>query len=213
MFVGVLRSDRVPPLQQQGNVVGQTQSLVPGPLIGALSSDLQKPCGDFSVRRAENRRRELRMTASGRLRRRDAVLEIVSGYFPGPLAPFIQYCLDHAGEPLSVEDAAVAVGIHRRALEYRLEGLIPPHAVLAWCKVILAAEALEDGAAVESAAYAAGYCSGAALRKALQRYDLNVSRVRRNGGARLVVLHFLLALQHAAPTRSRPSILEIERLR
>lgn len=144
---------------------------------------------------------------------RDQVLRLLGPLFPRDVDDFFRYCLDHAREPLTVERVAVRMGIRRRALEYRMAraGLPPPSRVIAWCRVLHAAELLGDRrVGVDQAAGNCGYASAAALRKALQRAQLSVRRVRANG-IRLPLMLLLAEIKkhrRAIPTRT---LLEIER--
>lgn len=60
----------------------------------------------------------------------ERILQALRSEVPAPLLPVFRFCLEHAQEPLSVEQVAAACGIRRRALEYRFRraGLAPPAA-------------------------------------------------------------------------------------
>lgn len=132
------------------------------------------------------------------------VLEAISPVVPASVLPFIRYALEHARQAVTVADAAAALGVHRKTLVDRLAtaGLPTPSAMIAWCRLTLAAQMLEDPArSVEQIALLLDFSSAAALRNMLKRYTgLSPREVRENGGLRCV-LHALRQTL-APPSRS-----------
>jgi len=101
------------------------------------------------------------------------ILQELQKYVPPTLLPAFQYCLDHLPNPFTVEQAAEACGIKRRALEYRFRKsrLPPPGRCLALCRLLLAVHQLEHGTdSVEHVASTHGFGTAAALRKSLTRH-------------------------------------------
>jgi AraC-like DNA-binding protein len=132
------------------------------------------------------------------------VLETIAPLVPPSVVPFLRYSLEHARQAVTVADAASALGVHRKTLVDRLAtaGLPTPSAMIAWCRLTLAAQMLEDPArSVEQIALLLDFSSGASLRNMLKRYTgLSPREVRENGGLRCVLHVFRQAL--GPPTRS-----------
>lgn len=132
------------------------------------------------------------------------VLEAIEPIVPATVVPFIGYCLEHARRALSVAEVATALGVHRKTLVDRLTAasLPSPSAIIAWCRLILAARLLEDPArSVEQVALLLDFPSGASLRNMLKRYTgLRPAEIRENGGMRCVIHVFRQAL---APVNRR----------
>ena len=122
------------------------------------------------------------------------VLGALGTLVPQNLVPFLTYCLEHGRRAISVPEAAAALWVHRKTLVDRLAaaGFPTPSAMIAWCRLILAARLLEDpGRSVEQVALLLDFPSGAALRNMLKRYTgLAPGEIRENGGMRCV-LHVL----------------------
>jgi AraC-like DNA-binding protein len=122
------------------------------------------------------------------------VLEAISPLVPPSVVPFLRYSLEHARQAVTVADAAAALGVHRKTLVDRLAtaGLPTPSAMMAWCRLTLAAQMLEDPArSVEQIALLLDFSSAASLRNMLKRYTgLSPREVRENGGLRCVLHAF-----------------------
>jgi transcriptional regulator GlxA family with amidase domain len=105
---------------------------------------------------------------------------------------------------VTVADAAAALGVHRKTLVDRLATaqLPTPSAMIAWCRLTLAAQMLEDPArSVEQIALLLDFSSAASLRNMLKRYTgLSPREVRENGGLRCVLHAFRQTL--VPPARS-----------
>lgn len=137
--------------------------------------------------------------ASARGRRTASeVLPIVAPLVPADVLPIVASALEQAGRATSVEEIARTLGVHRKTLVNRMSvaGLPPPSAVIAWCRLLLAARLLEDpGRSVEHVAVALEFGSGTALRNMLRRYTrLRPADVRACGGLRCVLELFVQAL-------------------
>ena len=132
------------------------------------------------------------------------VLEAIAPLVPPSVVPFLRYALEHARQAVSVADAASALGVHRKTLVDRLAtaGLPTPSAMIAWCRLTLAAQMLEDPArSVEQIALLLAFSSAASFRNMLKRYTgLSPREVRENGGLRCVLHVFRQTL--VPPSRS-----------
>lgn len=135
------------------------------------------------------------------------VLEALSPLIPASIVPFMNYCLEHARRSLSVAEVATALGVHRKTLVDRLAAanLPTPSAMIAWCRLVLAARLLEDpGRSVEQIALLLDFPSATSLRNMLKRYTgLRPGEIRENGGVHCV-LHVMKrtlwpAVRGAAP--------------
>jgi AraC-like DNA-binding protein len=113
---------------------------------------------------------------------------------PSTIVPFLRYCLEHARRNITVEEVAVAMGVHRKTLVDRLKAarLPSPRAMIGWCRLLVAARMLDDpGRTVEQVALKLDFPSGPALRNMFKRYTgLRTTEVRQNGGVRCLVHAF-----------------------
>ena len=104
-------------------------------------------------------------------------------------------------------DLARALHITPRTLQRwcRRSGLLAPRQLLAWMRLLLAAELLDDpGRSVLGVALACGYSSDAALRNAFRAYlQLSPVALRQRGAFQTVSRAFLQALA-ADSSQSRP---------
>lgn len=125
--------------------------------------------------------------------------------------PFVSYCLTRAHAPISVRDAADALGLDRRTLVRRLEraGMPQPRRVAGWCRVIAAVRLLDEPIyTLEKAALCLDFPSGTALRNMLLRYTgLKPREIRENGGIRCVLHLFRreLAIARTGATAVPPA--------
>lgn len=87
----------------------------------------------------------------------------------------------------------------------RRAGLPPPRHILAWMRVMLAAELLDDpGRTVSDAALSCGYASDGSLRQALRSFvELSPTRLRELGAFAAVSERFVAALAQARSERTR----------
>ena len=113
--------------------------------------------------------------------------------------PVVEYCLTQARRPMTVDDAAAALGMCRRTLGRRLAraGLPSPLAVIGWCRLLVAARAMEEGGrTLEQVALRLEFPGAASLRNMLSRYTgLRPREVREGGGLRRVLLAFREAVE------------------
>lgn len=126
---------------------------------------------------------------------------------PANLVPFLRYALEHARRDIGVEEAATAMGIHRKTLVDRLRAarLPSPRTIIGWSRLLMAARLLDDpGRTVEQVALKLDFPSGTALRNMFKRYTgLRTSEVRENGGVRCVLHAFKRQLAAATAGHSR----------
>jgi AraC-like DNA-binding protein len=118
-------------------------------------------------------------------------------------------------------DLARAMHITPRTLSRwcRKAGLPPPKRLLAWMRILLAAEFLDDpGRGVSAVAHACGYAADSSLRLALRRFTgWNPTDLRQRGAFDTAASAFLNALAEArAPRRryrapSKPKTAEAEK--
>ena len=126
------------------------------------------------------------------------VIRTIRPYCHQHVVDFIEVVLAAGPTPLKVETLANRLRVHRRALEQRLAGAGGPRPIqlIAWCRLLKAADLLEqDNWTVESIAEACGYCSAGALRKAAIRRRLPIRRLRTERGFATAVLSFAEALR------------------
>jgi AraC-like DNA-binding protein len=104
-------------------------------------------------------------------------------------------------------DLAKALHITPRTLSRwcRKAGLPPPKRLLAWMRILLAAEFLDDpGRAVSAVALACGYAADSSLRLALRRFTgWNPTDLRERGAFDTAAAAFLEALAEARTPRRR----------
>jgi AraC-like DNA-binding protein len=116
----------------------------------------------------------------------DRLLDAVAAIFPSSFVPVARYCLEHAHEAAcTVPNVAQAFGITRQALVARARraGVPSPHAIVTWCRLLIAADMLASSArSVDDVAIDLDFPSGNGLRNALRRYaGLSVKDVRQGG--------------------------------
>ena len=118
---------------------------------------------------------------------------------PAAARPVVEYALSQARGPVTVDEVADALGMTRRTLARRLArtGLPSPLAVIGWCRLLLAARAMEDGGrTLEQIAHQLDFPGAAALRNMLVRYTaLRPREVRENGGLRCVLFALRRAIE------------------
>jgi transcriptional regulator GlxA family with amidase domain len=138
----------------------------------------------------------LRGAVTSALRRCTATraMRELAPHVPAALRPLLRFCLEEAERAPTVEDVARALGVHRKTLVNRLrDASMPgPSALLGWCRLVIAAQLLEDPERpVEQVAYALNFPSAAAFRNMLRRYTgLAPGEVRINGGLNCVLHAF-----------------------
>jgi AraC-like DNA-binding protein len=125
---------------------------------------------------------------------------------PLPLRPALEYCLGNADREIAVEEIARVLGIHRKTLvnRCRLAGLPTPSSMIGWCRLLVAAQLLEDrDRKLEHVALELGFPSSAAMRARFRHYlGLTPGEVRENGGTRCVLHAFREQLAMAQRQRT-----------
>jgi AraC-like DNA-binding protein len=105
------------------------------------------------------------------------------------------------------KDLAKALHITPRTLSRwcRRAGLPPPKRLLAWMRILLAAEFLDDpGRPVTAVATACGYAADSSLRLALRRFTgMNPTELREKGAFGVASREFVAALAEARTPRRR----------
>lgn len=134
------------------------------------------------------------------------IVEELEPFVPATVMPMLRYCIENGRRSLTVEHVAHALHVHRKTLVDRLGSahLPTPSALIAWCRLLVAARLLEDpGRSVEQVALLLDFPSGTALRNMTKRYTgLRPSEIRENGGLRCV-LHAFKRQLRPVPTERR----------
>jgi AraC-like DNA-binding protein len=110
----------------------------------------------------------------------------LSSAVPSRARALVAYGLHSAHQPLSVDDAAYALGVTRKTLAQRCaHARTPaPQQLLGWCRLLAVAALLEDpDRPVEQIARDLGFPDGAALRNQLRRYTGHTPGSLRHAGA------------------------------
>jgi AraC-like DNA-binding protein len=118
-------------------------------------------------------------------------LEQLRPIVPPKALPILQFLLEQGDAPLSIDEAAAAVGLARRTLEKRLAslGYPPPETLIGWCRLLIAAHLLEDNARTfDEVALALDFPSGMALRSMLKRYTGVTGREVRDGSGPVALI-------------------------
>ncbi|MBI2409328.1 MAG: helix-turn-helix transcriptional regulator [Gemmatimonadetes bacterium] len=150
------------------------------------------------------------MEAATRRRSKSLWDDIAPGT-PDRVRPIVAYGLRHAHEPLTVDAAARALGLHRKTLAERcqLSQSVPPQLMLGWCRMLAAAVLLEDrGRLVDHIALELDFASGTAFRNQLKRYTgLAPNELRARGPLAEMTRQFRRAIERnvVADQRSRAS--------
>jgi AraC-like DNA-binding protein len=143
---------------------------------------------DVLVRGIDDVASTVRRIVAGAGARRAAsdLLPALRPLLPDDVVPIVACCLEHAAHAITVGQVAALLGVHRKTLVNRLAlaGFPTPSAMIAWCRLLLAARLLEDrGRSVEHVALALEFGSGAALRNMLRRYTgLRPGELRQGDG-------------------------------
>jgi len=108
----------------------------------------------------------------------------------------VMLSVTRAHERLTPDSLARLIAVSRRLLSKRLEGaqLPPPHQLLTWGRLIVAASMLEDGSrSADGVASALDFPSGSAFRNTCQRYlGCTPHQIRLRGGANWVIQELLV---------------------
>lgn len=123
-----------------------------------------------------------------------SLLSELASVVPSNILPMLRYCLENSRRALTVEQVAVALGVHRKTLVDRVStaGMPTPSAIISWCRLLLSARLLEDqGRSVEQVALLLDFPSGTSMRNMMKRYTgLRPGEVRENGGVKCVMHAF-----------------------
>lgn len=108
----------------------------------------------------------------------------------------VMLSVTRAHERLTPDSLARMIAVSRRLLSKRLEGaqLPPPHQLLTWGRLVVAASMLEDGSrSADGVASALDFPSGSAFRNTCQRYlGCTPHQIRLKGGAAWVIQELLV---------------------
>jgi AraC-like DNA-binding protein len=108
----------------------------------------------------------------------------------------VMLSVTRAHERLTPDGLARMIAVSRRLLSKRLEGaqLPPPHQLLTWGRLVVAASMLEDGSrSADGVASALDFPSGSAFRNTCQRYlGCTPHQIRLRGGAAWVIQELLV---------------------
>jgi AraC-like DNA-binding protein len=130
------------------------------------------------------------------------MLERLEPVLPPQSRPLFEYLLENGEEPLTIEQAAAAVGVARRTLEKRLSrlGYPAPETLIGWCRLLLAAHLLEEqGRTFDEVALQLSFPSGMALRSMLKRYTGVSGRAAREGQGPVALVLTHLTEQLSTP--------------
>ena len=123
----------------------------------------------------------------------------------------VMLSVTRAHERLTPDSLARLIAVSRRLLSKRLEGagLPPPHQMLTWGRLIVAASMLEDGSrSADGVASALDFPSGSAFRNTCQRYlGCTPHQIRVRGGASWVIQELLV---NRAKRRDHSSISDLQ---
>jgi AraC-like DNA-binding protein len=135
----------------------------------------------------------------------DLVIERARAVVPEAAWPVADFFLRRAIEPVTVEDCAAALGVHRKTLGNRLRsaGCPSPLVVRAWCRLLLVTRMLEEpGRTVESIALQLDYPSASALRNQVRRFlGMTLSEAAGRGGFAYALERFTVAMSRHPPAR------------
>jgi AraC-like DNA-binding protein len=124
----------------------------------------------------------------------EVILEELGDELPPSVRPLVELYLQGVDGPVSIQQAARQLGVHRRTLHHRMEvaGFPVPTELRAWCRLFLAARLLEDpGRTVESVALQLDFHSSSALRNLLKRRTgLAPHALRAAGGLQYLLAEF-----------------------
>lgn len=128
---------------------------------------------------------QLLLSVSG-MRLRALLEEFLPPTLPGRARSILLIAADAASSGGHASDLADALGVTRRTLLRWCEDsqLPPPRRIMAWMRILLAAEMLDEpGRTVASIAFACGYASDTALRTTLNMQLGKTPKVLRREGA------------------------------
>jgi AraC-like DNA-binding protein len=124
-----------------------------------------------------------------------ATLADVLPHLPKDAWPFMDYCIKHVQQPLTVADVAQAIDIHPRRLHRILvsAGLPAPVSAISWSRLFVATRLMTiHDLAVERAALMVGFTTGSGLRNMLKHYvGLRPREINRSDALRLLMDRFV----------------------
>ena len=140
---------------------------------------------------------ERAIQTAARRRGLGTILAALPSGIPDAISALLPPCLEQRGSRLSVPELARLTGVHRRTLHKRLRrvGALSPHALIAWCRIMLAVQALEQsGQSVEQVAFTVGFTSASALWNMMRRYlGSGPQEILARGGLGYVMQRFAAA--------------------
>lgn len=127
----------------------------------------------------------------------EAVMSSFDRRMPKRAAAIIHHCVARAARPMTVDELAGLVGLHRRTLARQMHafGLPSAEATIGWGRLLVAACLIEEtDAPVEAIALRLGFMSVSALRTMFKRYTgLGPGDISRLGGFATVMQRFAIA--------------------
>lgn len=143
---------------------------------------------------------------STRLRRAEFVSAVwgeLEADVPEGLRPLVRIALSQAAGPLSVQEIADAMGLHRKTLwsRCRRHGLGNVQALMTWCRLLAAAHALRScSRPIDTIAEELAFASPTALRNAVRRHlGTTPSALRADGGEKLAYEEFRAWMRRLQP--------------
>ena len=122
---------------------------------------------------------------------------------PAGLRPLVRIALAGAGEPLSVQQIADAMGLHRKTLwsRCRRHGLGNVQALMTWCRLLAVSHALRTCTRpVDAIADELAFASPTALRNAVRRHlRTTPTALRAEGGERVAYEEFRAWMRRLRP--------------
>ena len=148
------------------------------------------------------------LAAAGHKASTRRLTEYLRPHLPAEAVPILDYVIERAESPLTIDEAAAAIGIARRTLYRRLDrlGYPPPETLIGWCRLLLAAQLLEDqGRTYDDVAMSLSFPSGMALRSMLKRYVGVTGRRAREGSGPLALVLGHLTQRLTTPPSGAPT--------
>ena len=122
---------------------------------------------------------------------------------PAGLRPLVRIALAGAGEPLSVQQIADTMGLHRKTLwsRCRRHGLGNVQALMTWCRLLAVAHALRSCTRpVDAIADELAFASPTALRNAVRRHlRTTPTALRAEGGEQVAYEEFRAWMRRLQP--------------
>ena len=123
---------------------------------------------------------------------------------PEGLRPLVRVALARAGEPLTVQSIADALGLHRKTLwnRCRRHGVTSVQALMTWCRLLAVEHALRTCTRpVDAIAEELAFASPTALRNAVRRHlRTTPTALRQEAGAGVACTEFRAWMRARRPT-------------